>query len=351
MLSFCIIFFVFQLIVAIYLWFGNKFSNQSIKNNEITKITVLIPFKNEAKRILPLLMSINKAAQKHKNTELLSNFQFIFIDDHSIDNTTQLILNNLDISYQIIKLNNTNGKKYAIKRGVELAKFEKILTLDADVCFDVNYLDSISKVNCNGLTILPVNMKGNSFFNKLFSVEFWFLQRLTFGLGGYKKYILCNGANLLFTKSIFNTSLSIRTDADIASGDDMFLLNSVLKLKGEISVNNNQSLMVTTFAPKSIKTLLHQRIRWFKKSKDISSLIAASFVLLSNVLLVLSFMLVLKGQLFYVIPILLKVCSEFISVKGYTKKILTVVHQFYYPIYLVSVIISFPILYKSNKWR
>jgi biofilm PGA synthesis N-glycosyltransferase PgaC len=349
MISIVLAFFGVQFTISIVLYYGNQKSKHFIPLSQSENTTIIIPFKNENTRILPLLDSINKSAIANKKTNLLSHFQFIFIDDHSNDGTISTILSHLDITFQIIKLKQSKGKKYAIKKGVELAKFDRILTLDADVCFNTNYLDAISKTKCDGLTILPVNMDSMSIFQRLFSVEFWFLQRLTFGLSGFNKHTLCNGANLLFTADAFNKSLPIRQDANIESGDDVFLLNAVHQLQLPIYAFNNSDLIVNTTAPENIRKLIYQRKRWIKKMSDLPSILGGSFILVSNGLLIYSLFEICSGQFLYSIPIGFKIISELISVDGFRKKIITLFHQISYPFYLT--ILTLTLFGKNHEWR
>jgi len=349
MLSLFVLIFGVQLGAVIVLYYGQI----QLKYNQLSEVentTILIPFKNEEQRILPLLQSINKSAIKYKKSGLFSHIQIIFIDDHSLDNTFQVILDNLDVSFQVFKLNNTSGKKYAIKIGVEQAKFNRILTLDADVKFDVDYLLNISKTECKNLTILPVEMYGNTIFNKLFTVEFWFLQFITFGLSGLKKNELCNGANLLFTKSTYLQTLPIRYDAHIASGDDMFLLEAVKNLKLNIQSVNSKLVSVFTPSPNTYSELLSQRLRWVSKSKNTLTILSGLFILVSNVLLVLSIVFILKGDFIFILPILLKVVSELISVKSLSKYMIVLIHQLYYPFYLIVILFKM-VFHKNISWR
>jgi biofilm PGA synthesis N-glycosyltransferase PgaC len=345
MLSLIILFFSTQVGIAILLFYGKNRLKKD-QNSVQKKTTVLIPFRNEKDRILPLLQSINQSIVSCQE----SNFQFIFIDDHSSDDTTQFIIDNLDTSFQILKLNRTSGKKYAIKRGVEHSTFNRILTLDADVSFDKNYLLEISKTECKNLTILPVEMYGNTLVQKLFSVEFWFLQRLTFGCAGLGKYELCNGANLLFTKNTFFESLKLRTDADVPSGDDMFLLNVVKKLNLDIQAVNNKYVTVRTPAARNFTDLLNQRLRWVSKTNDSSSLIGGVIVLISNLIFLFCLVHITLGNFIYVLPILLKITSEWMSVDSKSKLSIVILHQLYYPFYILVII--YKLIFKSNyDWK
>lgn len=350
MFSIVLTFFIIQFTISIVLFYGSSKSKQYTPLSKCENTTVIIPFKNEGNRISPLLKSINKAAVTHKKTELFSHFQFIFIDDHSIDNTAEVILNELNISYQLIRLRSTEGKKYAIKKGAELADFNRILTLDADVSFDEHYLNLIAITPCEGLTILPVNMtQKKNFISQLNAVEFWFLQRLTFGLSGLKKYALCNGANLLFTKETFNKAITIRRDANIASGDDLYLLKAVNQLQLPVNAFNCISLAVTTPPPISLGELINQRKRWIKKMSDLPSILGGVFVLISNAFFIYSIYKLSDQYLFFLIPLGIKIISEIISVDGLGKKMVTLVHQIIYPFYLTILLVS--LFGKENNWR
>lgn len=320
------------------------------KNIDHLKTTILVPFRNENSRILPLLNSINQSAIKHKGTTLFSYFEFIFIDDHSTDKTSEVILSNLDVPFLLVKLKETSGKKFAIKRGVERASFERILTLDADVSFKVDYLYELSKVPCKSLTILPVKMYGSNGLTRLFAVEFWFLQGLTFGLAGLKHAQLCNGANLLFTKQTFQRSLSIRKDANVLSGDDLFLLRSVNELNLDVKAFYLDILSVYTPVPSSLKDLMSQRLRWISKAKDSASMSMGFVVILANVFLLICTSYVLKGDAYYGIPILIKISSELLIVNSPLKWSTVLLHQLYYPLYLFCIVVLL-IVNPKNYWR
>lgn len=347
MMYLAIIFFSVQLLMAIVLWVGKQKVKQVNYLADLKNTSIIIPFKNESQRILPFIESINQTAVQYKLSDLFTYLEFIFVDDHSTDDTYKVLLDQLDVRFRYFRLRTTSGKKYAIKYGVEQSKFERILTLDADVNFTPDYLSHICKTPCDGLTILPVKMQGKNWLQRLFSIEFEWLQHLTFGLAGFKTYFLCNGANLLFTKSAFNQSLQIRTDANVPSGDDVFLLKAIKQLNLPISAFNSNSLSVNTLATESFKNLLSQRKRWFTKMNDLGSYLGALFLLMSNLLFIYSLVACFHNPI-YLIPISLKILSEMLSVDDYKSKGLTLLHQFYYPFYIVMLIFYLP---KKSKWR
>ena len=75
--------------------------------SELNLISVLIPFRNEAKRINTILNSI-----KNHRTDKNIIIEYIFIDDHSSDDSVEIIsktLGNFD-NFKILKLSDTWGK-------------------------------------------------------------------------------------------------------------------------------------------------------------------------------------------------------------------------------------------------
>ncbi|MEZ4922280.1 MAG: glycosyltransferase [Crocinitomicaceae bacterium] len=71
----------------------------------IFDVSVIIPFRDEALRIEALLDSINKL-------EIPSSLEveFVFVDDHSSDQTAQIIKNKLKTTFRIVQ-SNLKGKR------------------------------------------------------------------------------------------------------------------------------------------------------------------------------------------------------------------------------------------------
>ena len=103
---------IYALYLLVFLWGG--WISLKRKNSKVTRensigldnITVVIPFRNEEKRITPLLESIKYAQSLPA--------EIIFVDDHSEDNTLSLIERFQNNSITILKLERENGKKRAI---------------------------------------------------------------------------------------------------------------------------------------------------------------------------------------------------------------------------------------------
>ena len=92
-------------------------------------ISIIIPILNEEKNLSDLIFRINDAL--HNNG---IEYEIIFVDDHSQDNSLNLI-ENLSRQYPIrvhIK-NGKRGKAYSIMEGIEFAKYELLAIIDGDL--------------------------------------------------------------------------------------------------------------------------------------------------------------------------------------------------------------------------
>jgi biofilm PGA synthesis N-glycosyltransferase PgaC len=127
-LSFIIIFFIALLpgFMNVFLLVGYLIDKRP-KDKQIThwpNISVLIPAFNERAAIAQTVEAI--ANQKYEG-----GIQIIVIDNASEDDTLK-ILQNLKVSNLVIATEATRGKSYALNKGLSLATYDYILTVDAD---------------------------------------------------------------------------------------------------------------------------------------------------------------------------------------------------------------------------
>ncbi|HLU87587.1 MAG TPA: glycosyltransferase [Taishania sp.] len=238
-----------------------KVNRQTSKPYNLNELTVVIPFRDEEQRIAPLIQSINQAA--------VQPAQYIFVDDHSTDNTQSIIRNSIrnDIPYLVLD-SKQEGKKNAVLKGVEQAQTKFILTLDADVSFESNYFKQINKIAVADMTILPVKMNSVSWKN-LFEMDIYLVGSLNQITTGIKRPIVASGANLIFSKTQFLNYNSIEKHKNLASGDDQFLLADFNQNKLSVELIIANELAVTTAAPSNLLEFFNQRIRWFSKTSKV----------------------------------------------------------------------------------
>lgn len=251
-------------------------------------ISVIIPFKNEEENLSTLIQNLKTQTL---NSE---HFEIIFINDNSNDNSEKIIKNLVNNIPDFHLINSEkNGKKNAIKAGIQFSQTNLIVTTDADCIHQASWLEEILNYYLKHkpkMIIAPVLMTGETFFQKLQTIDFLSLTASTAGAAGIKRPIMCNGANLVYEKKVFeefNDAFKIEE----SSGDDIFLLHNVKKnYPKEIQYLQSKRAIVFTEAEKSIKAFFRQRIRWASKSKsykDFDTILSAFIVFSTNLAIVL----------------------------------------------------------------
>ena len=177
----------------------------------IKSISIIYPVFNEEKRLKKTFLDIMKFEQSNK----LLKKEYIFVNDGSSDQTLSVIKkqfkNNKKV--KVVSYNKNMGKGYALKRGVQIAKNDWVLTTDAD-CSVSNFqlLKWIQKkyLNQNDLIYFgsrnhPSSVVKKKTLRKIVGIIFKFSIRLFFQIKisdtqcGFKLYKL-NIAKKIFKK-------------------------------------------------------------------------------------------------------------------------------------------------------
>jgi len=264
-------------ILIIYVLFISAliFGFSKITKNEVnalkpkTTFSILIPFRNEAENLPKLLHSIS---QLNYPKEL---FEVILVDDESEE---EFRIQNLGFRIQIIKnIRKSNSpKKDAIETAIKVAENDWIITTDADCLVQNDWLLSIDnyiqnaniKMIAAGVTYLP--KKG--FLHAFQTLDFMSLQGATVGSFGIGNPFMCNGANFAYSKAFFQELNGFKGNENIASGDDVFLLQkAVLKAPKSVGFLYDSKSIVATQTANTWKELFMQRVRWAAKSTGYSS--------------------------------------------------------------------------------
>jgi cellulose synthase/poly-beta-1,6-N-acetylglucosamine synthase-like glycosyltransferase len=237
-----------------------------------TKITVVIPARNEENSLAACVSAI---LNQFYPTALL---EIIVVDDFSTDNTTAIVLGYAKPQLKLIQLKDfideedtIAHKKKAIEIAIEQAAGELIVTTDADCVAPKNWLITLAafyQQTKPNLIVMPVHIKyGNRFIEIFQALDFMTLQGIT-GASVHKKFhSMCNGANLAYTKAIFNKVGGFNQINNIASGDDMLLMHKIFKQNNNgIAYLKSKAVIVQTEAVQSIAQFFNQRIRWASKA-------------------------------------------------------------------------------------
>jgi cellulose synthase/poly-beta-1,6-N-acetylglucosamine synthase-like glycosyltransferase len=231
-------------------------------------ISVIVPFKNEAVYLKGLLEDFSKQSYP---AELL---EVIFVDDHSMDGSAAILASMIGDWEHFSQLSlppGLSGKKKALAHGVQHAKYEWIVQVDADCRLSRGFISAHAtflEKQPSDLVAGIVNTgtgKGNflEIFERLDILSLAGSAAGSFSLG---RPMICSGANLSYSKKLYRETRNFDPETSIASGDDMFLMIGARKLGRTLSFNTLREAMVTTAPVKDWRSLINQRIRWGSKT-------------------------------------------------------------------------------------
>lgn len=358
------IFFCIYGFIIINFYYGWKnirpFSRKNLQLN--FPVSIIIPFRNEEKKIDYVIQDIlNQEYPAHL-------YEIILINDHSTDESVAKIqaIEDKNKTLKILHLSGGEGKKQAIKYGIDYSSHNLVITTDADCRINKHWLSTIVSFylqNKSKVIIGPVLFEEErNFFSKLQSIEFLSLVASSAGAVGVGKPIMANGANLIFEKQLYYEVYS-KLINEIASGDDVFLIHEVKKkYRNEIKYLKSVDAAIYTQAQKTLRGFINQRIRWAGKSvfyHDNYTIVVSLIVFIINSFLFLftisgffKFELLFPALILYIFksiidfPLLYKFSNFFKK-----RKILRyfLLAQLIYPFYIV--IITILGLLSNTSWK
>lgn len=266
---FCIVLAIFYVyLLSGYITSWNKIEDWQTPNDFLPSrfLSIVIAARNEVKDIAACLNTITD------NDYPKNQYEIILIDDHSEDETYK-IASTLNIpNLKILKQEEgRQGKKQALKLGIRESKGELILTTDADCTYDkdwlstmVSYFEGVQAKLVTG-PIAFENPKG--IFQKFQALDLNGLMVITASGIQSEKQFMANGANMLYSKEIFDEVNGYRGNEHLASGDDMFLVHKVSELyPNDVHFVKAKASEVYTAAEADLLSFLQQRKRWATKT-------------------------------------------------------------------------------------
>ncbi len=366
---------IYLLLIGLLIYGFDKVENFKLQDLPAkTKFSIVIPFRNEAEHLPQLLASISRLNYPK------SLFEIILVDDDSEDESVLIIEKRIAAkaskkdftrigNIRLIKNKRISDspKKDAITTAIAVSKFDWIITTDADCILPKYWLDAFDefvqtkKPNC---IVAPITYHGqNSFFNRFQILDFLSLQGATIGGFGLRKPFLCNGANFAYRKSIFNAVDGFKGNSEIASGDDIFLLEKFTKHDTKkVHYLKSPKAIVTTSPAKNGSELIQQRLRWASKTSRYTNRFAKGIgiiVLLGNLVCLGFIPAVFLGYITFktaVTLFIIKFSIDFLLLfktsRFFKQETLLLSYLFsclLYPFF--SVYIVFLSLFKSYKWK
>lgn len=260
----------FHLVFFRWLLGGLRKSAPTQKSQIPSSVTVVVAARNEERNLrslIPILL-----AQEHSGIEL----QVVVVDDRSDDGTPPLLSSYADRidSVRVDSLPPGIGpKKHALARGLQLARGEIILQLDADnvpgpqwVAEMARHFGPTTGCVCGLVLHGPRGRQTPEWFHGIWALEAtgWAaVQNAAIGAG---MPISANGGNLAYRRKAFDAVNGFRAHQHVVSGDDDFLVQALADSGtwDVVSVQTPAS-WVETEPPGDWHQVWEQRKRWGSK--------------------------------------------------------------------------------------
>ena len=247
----------------------NKLEIKSYKT--LPNVSVVVAARNEEGHIPHLINDL--ISQEYP----LDKLEVIIVNDRSTDDTAR-ILDHASSNYAFIKVitidqvsNNMAPKKSALTKGIEAAVGEIIVLTDADCRVGKLWVSSMaySVMNKESISIgfSEINQHYESFFHRYQRIDFFSIIIANAGFSGWGLFWSGTGQNLAFFKRDFEKIDGFEKVKDRISGDDMYLVQSISKLKAAL-LHIDPNSFVKTSPMESVGDFLNQRVRWSSNAKQ-----------------------------------------------------------------------------------
>lgn len=264
-------------------------AENSVAQQPLPSITVVIPVRNEAANLPHLLADLSQ--------QDYPDFEVIVANDSSTDATAALArayAKTAPYRLTVLSLQNdpavASPKKRAITQSIAMAAGQLIVTTDGDCRVGPRWLGLLARFQAEtGAKLVsgPVTFTtDHTVFGSLQTVEFASLigaGAATLALG---HPTMCNGANLCYAKSVFYDVGGFTGIDQVASGDDELLMHKIAaRFPGSVRFLKHPDAIVETGPHQSLEAFYQQRKRWAGKWRAYASLfptLLAVFVFLCN---------------------------------------------------------------------
>jgi len=311
-------------------------------------ISIVIAARDEELRILPCLQSLQKLDYPE------DMYEIIFVDDHSSDNTAEIIksYSTKHQNWKIIRLNEKStqlrGKKNALQNGISQATGEIIFTTDADCIVPPNWLKIMSGYFRPGISMVlgysPLVHSQKSYFKLLqFDNLFSAIASAATAKLGYP--FTSVGRNMAYRKAAYENVGGFLSLKKFKSGDDIHLTGRFrYKNNGIIDFCAEEETFVKTHIPSTDLEVFQQQIRKNSKTFQLSgwSIAVMLTILIYYFSLILIPLMLPSWINIWIIILIMKFLLEFIPLRNAAKifkqnSLIPIIPymQIIYPLYII----------------
>lgn len=272
-----VIFFLCYAAIVVFMLAGMKKMRSEVVIQSDELVAVVIAARNEAYSIERCIRSV--CSQSHTNIE-------VFVVDDSSSDDTLAIIKRLALHDQRIKVislghSDVPQKKIAIEKVAGITNASVMITTDADCMHHTNWISSMLHVYHKGYDMVcgPVRILSATPWDRVQALEFAGLIGVTSCAIENGSPVMCNGANLLYSREAFLRAGGYGSNSQVASGDDVFLMQEMHRNSpGSVAFCHHRDAVVSTFGCPDLSSFVAQRVRWISKIKYTVFSATAAFI-------------------------------------------------------------------------
>ncbi len=253
-----------------------KYKKDDSQNNTYPFVSVIIPSRNESQSIIRCLKCL-------KNQNYPSEkFEIIPVNDGSEDGTDKILdqMTENDLRIKPVHISVTQrdnkGKIHAIDEGIQHAKGEIIITTDADIWMEPNWMDHMVNGfdNNTGLIIgMTLDEYSNHPVHAFQALDGAGIRIIAAALAEINKPITCQGSNLAFRrKAYIQVRERVLTLATSCGNREWIMQEINIATDWKIKTQLHPESIAYTHPPDTWRALINQRSRWASTGKNYSKL-------------------------------------------------------------------------------
>lgn len=237
---------------------------KTVASNHQEELTILVVARNECFGLMTLVKSLE--AQNYP----FDKITLLVLNDASTDGTKTFITNySGSLQIQLISgdFKGVSPKRNALMMGIAHSKTDLILCTDADCRVGPYWVSTmVAALQQADFVSAPVVMEGAGWWAKMQQLEFASLVGSGMTLLHSGLPLMCNGANMAFRRSVFLSNGGFQGFPEVASGDDVFILQRFFYTKpNRVLALADTRVTVQTQACPDWPSFYKQRLRWAGK--------------------------------------------------------------------------------------
>ncbi len=240
------------------------------KEGAMEPISIIIAARNEENNLARLLTSIAQLEP------IEAEYEVIIVNDHSTDESLEILKKwEGQFGIRVIdfqdRLPGFVGKKAALQKGIEAAKYDILAFTDADCKLPPTWLKEISRVMDEetdyllGYSTIYRSDADSDLRMENFERSVYYILAAA-GIA-HRKPITASACNMVYRKSLFEKSGGFEGISEIRSGDDDLLLMKMMPNIRKAYYNPSRYMQVDCYEERNFETMHNKRIRQASKFK------------------------------------------------------------------------------------